>query len=241
MRLFLYYWGHTIFNTLKRMMKTWLAILLVCAVMGGIIGLIIGTALPKNKDEDKKNDSKIESVEGEEGEEGEEASAEDKDADEAASKAPKKEAGYKKALRERGIGRSQVVDLIVSLVFFLQLAINITNSKQAGKIFQPGDVPMLFASPMRPQSVMLFRLAGSFVTWRLGCGLDDRGLRHEPYVRYPGAGDFLYDHFTDGGEKGQHQHMPDGVLRCASRHFCALRKAWQQRCDLVGILVLCEQ
>ena len=161
MRLFLYYWGHTIFNTLKRMMKTWLAILLVCAVMGGIIGLIIGIALPDNKDEDKKNDSKIESVEGEEGEE---ASAEDEDADEAASKAPKKEAGYKKALRERGIGKSQVVDLIVSLVFFLQLAVNITNSKQAGKIFQPGDVPMLFASPMRPQSVMLFRLAGSFVT-----------------------------------------------------------------------------
>ena len=161
MRLFLYYWGHTIFNTLKRMMKTWLAILLVCAVMGGVIGLIIGTALPKNKDKDKKNDSKIESVEGvEEGDE----SSEKSNADEAATKEPKKEAGYKKALRERGISKSQVVDLVVSLVFFLQLAINITNSKQAGKIFHPGDVPMLFASPMRPQSVMMFRLAGSFVT-----------------------------------------------------------------------------
>ena len=37
MRLFLYYWGHTIFNTLKRMMKTWLAILLVCAACFGLM------------------------------------------------------------------------------------------------------------------------------------------------------------------------------------------------------------
>jgi hypothetical protein len=38
------------------------------------------------------------------------------------------------------------------------LATNILNAQNSSKIFLPADVPMLFSSPMRPQSVLMFRL-----------------------------------------------------------------------------------
>ena len=42
MRLFFYYVTHSFLNTLKKLLKTWVAVFLVLAVGGAVIGGVIG-------------------------------------------------------------------------------------------------------------------------------------------------------------------------------------------------------
>ncbi len=136
MRLFLYYTVHSFVNTIKKVMKTWVAIMLVCLIMGGIIGMVISTVLPDEDETGEKVEQTISVVLGEE----------DKDDD------------GQDFLESRGKTKTDMVDLIITAVFFLSLAMNVATSKKSGRIFQPADVPCLFASPLKPQSVLMFRL-----------------------------------------------------------------------------------
>lgn len=69
-----------------------------------------------------------------------------------------KEPGF---LETRGIERDAFVDFLVSLGFLGLVAMNVLNAKNSGKMFKPGDVVMLFSSPLKPQSVLMFRLMSS--------------------------------------------------------------------------------
>lgn len=151
MKLFLYYISHSFVNILKRAMKSWLAIIIVCMVVGIVMGICISLASDSDKEESAEHTATVE-IQGD-------AEAEISGNGDASTAV--KETGVKKALHDRGLSKIEVIDLAVSLAFFVQLAISIMGSKNAGKLFQPGDVPMLFASPLKPQSVMLFRLTGS--------------------------------------------------------------------------------
>ena len=53
MRLFLYYASHSLLNTLKKMMKTWVVVFVIMIAFGGMIGLF-GSMLDKssNKTDD---------------------------------------------------------------------------------------------------------------------------------------------------------------------------------------------
>ena len=61
-------------------------------------------------------------------------------------------------MEKNNLTKEQIVDLAISAVFLLVLATNILNSQNSSRIFLPADVPMLFSSPMKPQSVLMFRL-----------------------------------------------------------------------------------
>ncbi len=129
MRLFAYYAIHSVKNTIKKMFKTWLAIIIVALVVGVIAG-VIASAVSSNKHEETSVEETVEV----------------------------KEPGF---LETRGIERDAFVDFLVSLGFLGLVAMNVLNAKNSGKMFKPGDVVMLFASPLKPQSVLLFRLMGS--------------------------------------------------------------------------------
>jgi predicted PurR-regulated permease PerM len=60
MRLFAYYVFHSVLNTLKKLLKTWVAVFLVLCVAGGLLGCIIGTVISFVEDQ---NEAKVESVE----------------------------------------------------------------------------------------------------------------------------------------------------------------------------------
>ncbi len=153
MRLFFYYTFHTFINTIKKVLKTWVAVMLACLVVGVLIGLGISAISPKSdKDKDKK-DTEVSVVVGEDGE-----TVVSPDGTEETSAKKHKLPSF---LTERGKTANDLVGLIISAVFFLTLAMNISNAKSSGKIFKPADVPMLFASPMKPQSVLMFRLIGT--------------------------------------------------------------------------------
>ena len=131
MRLFLYYALHSFVNQLRKLFKTWVLIfLLACMLIGGLIGL--GAAKLSDAAEQNQEAAQTETLE-EDGEEPAETPDED---------------------------RLALVELIAGAVILGILVYEVLSAdKNGSKIFLPADVNLLFPSPMRPQSVLLFRLA----------------------------------------------------------------------------------
>ena len=148
MRLFAYYVFHSVLNTLKKLLKTWVAVFLVLMVAGGLLGGIIGTVISAIDDQEE---AKTETVEIDDDPEDED------DGEEIFSFT----ADIEKYMDKYGLTPANIVDFCISAVFFLILATNVSNAQNSGKIFLPADVPMMFASPLKPQSVLLFRLTCS--------------------------------------------------------------------------------
>ena len=129
MRLFGYYAWHSFINQLRKLFKTWVLIfLVVCMAIGALIG--VGAAM---LDDAAGGDEEI--VE---------------------SEIIEEEPG---TIEKLGIEPAEIVELVVGgiiLVVFVFQAIS--ADKNGSKIFLPADVNLLFSSPMKPQSVLLFRL-----------------------------------------------------------------------------------
>ena len=134
MRLFLYYGLHSFVNQLRKLLKTWVLIfLLACMVIGGLIGLGVATL----EDAAEQN-----------------AAAE-------AEVLPEEEIELPPEIEELTEPRDVMglVELIAGAVILGVLLYEVLSADRNGsKIFLPADVNLLFSSPMRPQSVLLFRL-----------------------------------------------------------------------------------
>ena len=152
MRLFLYYASHSLLNTLRKVMKTWVAFILIVIVFGGAVGLVTSLFTKNDKSETDPSSSISTVIEDDEEGPGEEISFED------AADGKLAKSKISQMMKKYNITKEQIVDLAISAIFLLILATNILNSQNSSKIFLPADVPMLFASPMRPQSVLMFRL-----------------------------------------------------------------------------------
>ncbi len=143
MRLFAYYALHTFKNALRKLFKTWVAVfLLVCLVLGGLIGL--GAGLLSDL-ADKQNGPAPESPS--------EAVSEvlPEQAEESLSDALGDLAATADTART-----FEAVGALVILVVFL---FNIYTSHSGGsKIFTMADVNLLFSAPLKPQSILLFKL-----------------------------------------------------------------------------------
>ncbi len=144
MRMFLYYAVHSFWNQLRKMFKSWvLAFIAICFVVGIIIGLVAAT-ISKVADKQKEETEVVEMVDGEQEESQEE---------------PTPDSPMTIMLRDE-IGYPSFIELIVGAVVILIFVLAAVNAdKNAGKIFLPADVTLLFPSPLKPQSVMMFRIA----------------------------------------------------------------------------------
>lgn len=141
MRLFLYYITHSVFNTIRKVLKTWVAFMLVVILFGFVVGTVTSAIEKRSKKAEAPETTVEEVVETEE--------------DDEESEGTKK---IKAFMHENDISKAQVVDLAISVIFLMVLAMDVVNAEKSGKIFKPADIPMLFASPLKPQSVLLFRL-----------------------------------------------------------------------------------
>ena len=139
MRLFLYYAVHSFLNQLKKIFKSWAVVfILVCVVFGVIIGLF-AASMSKVAEKQQAEQQVEQQVETEEAE--------------------KPESEFQIMLREE-IGYGSFMELIVAAVFTIILVMAVLGAdKNAGKIFLPADVTLLFSAPLKPQSVMMFRIA----------------------------------------------------------------------------------
>lgn len=130
MRLFGYYVCHTFVNQLRKLFKTWVLIfLVVCMLFGGLIGF--GAAmLDDAAGGDVSEDIETEIL-------------------------PEEEISLEEAI---GISQFSLVELIAGGVILLVFVMQAMGAdKNGSRIFVPADVNLLFASPMKPQSVLMFR------------------------------------------------------------------------------------
>lgn len=139
MRLFFYYAVHSVKNQIKKLLKTWVLILLVvCVALGALIG--VGISLL----EDTVSSD-------------EEGYVEDA-GDDIYEEIPYDEEALvvidAVTSRARGVAELVAGALILAVMVFSVLGAD----KNGSKIFLPADVNLLFAAPLRPQSVLLFRL-----------------------------------------------------------------------------------
>ncbi len=135
MRLFAYYALHTFKNQIKKLFKSWVLIFLLCCLLFGfLIGGVFVT---------------IDSVLGDE-------TADDVEVSEEI------DASQDDIEDELEISDEEIIEigeLVVGGFILLILVLEIFSAdKNGSKIFLPADVNLLFASPMSPQSVLLFRL-----------------------------------------------------------------------------------
>ena len=129
MKLFLYYSLHAFVNQLKKLMKTWVLVLvLVCGLIGGLIGY--GAASLVEVSEETYAEVPEETV-----------------------------PDIIQELPE-GIGAGDITELIAGGVIAGVLLFEIaTAQKNGASLFLPADAALLFPSPMKPQSVLMFRIA----------------------------------------------------------------------------------
>ena len=127
MKLFFYYVTHSAKNALKKLFKTWVLVFFVIIIgggllIGGMIGLLIRNAVPKDP---------APAIETEVPEE---------------------------PLPDEEIPIMDVMELAAGGVVLLFFVFGVWGADKSGAdIFQPADVTLLFSSPMKPQSVLLFR------------------------------------------------------------------------------------
>ncbi len=150
MRLFLYYFSHTLLNTIKKLMKTWVAFIVIIMLFGAMMGFAGSLFKSKDKGTDiDDNGVAVELID---------------DAEEDGADTFTGEWSLSGMMTKYGIKKEQVIDIAISAIFLLLLATNIINAQNSSKIFLPADVPMLFASPLKPQSVLMFRLISTLGT-----------------------------------------------------------------------------
>ncbi len=128
MRLFCYYALHTFKNQLKKLFKTWVLIFLVACFAFGAI-IGMGVATLENFAEgDTPEDTEI----------------------------------VEEVVDDEPINYEEMyafTELLVGGIVLLVLVFEVLGAdKNGSKIFLPADVNLLFSSPLKPQSVLLFRL-----------------------------------------------------------------------------------
>lgn len=135
MRTFLYYAVHTIINTIKKLFKTWLVFFFAVFIIAMVVGLGVGTAISRISDTIEEETATEEQVEEED--------------------TPSE---FELFMQENNLDKAGVTDLIVTGAFFLLITLSMMGADKSGQLFKPADVTLLFPSPMKPQSVLMFRL-----------------------------------------------------------------------------------
>ena len=137
MRMTLYYLCHAVKNQIRKIFRTWVAVfILICLVAGIVIGLAVSAL----------------------------SSLFEKGGDEALAEAVETEEIAEPVENAENTGwdeetRNAVIELITGGVVLVVLVFAVFIADKAGSsIFLMADVNLLFSAPMRPQSVLLFRL-----------------------------------------------------------------------------------
>ncbi len=142
MRLFGYYAFHTVKNQIRKLLKTWVAVfLLVCMVLGMLIGF--GAAMLSDL-ADNGDDPSVS-----------EPSVGDPSEHPPVTQEPMGDEGAEQTVESV----HDLVELIALGVILLVLLLEVLQSDKNGSVvFLGSDVNLLFPSPLKPQSVLLFRL-----------------------------------------------------------------------------------
>ncbi len=137
MKLFFYYATRTVKNQIKKLFKTWVAVFIgICFVFGLLVGVgavFLGELADSQLPEDEPSVEETLPPEDESSE------------DEVIDLSPEE--------------MKELVVAATGAIFLILIAFHIMSADKSGnRIFPMADVNLLFASPLKPQSVLLFRL-----------------------------------------------------------------------------------
>ncbi|MCD7883410.1 MAG: CPBP family glutamic-type intramembrane protease [Lachnospiraceae bacterium] len=152
MRLYGYYALHSFVNQIRKLFKTWVLIfILACALMGGLIGF--GAGMLSEVGEEQTEETSEIAAESDENSFGADGNKND---DETIFEISDEDFVFEINGKD---ATSDLIELIVGgIILAVFLFEMIGADKSFSSIFLPADVNLLFASPMKPQSVLLFRL-----------------------------------------------------------------------------------
>lgn len=153
MRLWGYYAGHTFVNNIKKMFRS-TVLIVILAVVGigvifGLVGGVIGTVIENQESTEISTEDSTEVTSG-----GEEESEDEKSLKDLEEQMSPEE----KALEKAWLEAIAALVLLVVLLWGLY-----SGSKSGTDIFMMADVNFLFTAPMKPQTVLLFRLSFQMV------------------------------------------------------------------------------
>lgn len=142
MRMFFYYATRTFKNQIRKLFRTWVAVfLLICVLGGALFG--IGAAFISSKIEENGNSGTEETLP---------PDAETPGEGTAGGETPGDETPSPETVRA-------ATELITGGIILVILVFSVlTADKSGNSIFLPADVNLLFPAPMKPQSVLMFRL-----------------------------------------------------------------------------------
>ncbi len=151
MKLVVYYAFHSFINQIRKLFRTWFLIyLIVCIGFGAFVGF--GISVLKDRESIGTRQEKV----------GEGNDEYTKDNDDEAYLDSEGEAHNPLNMLKSytGLETGQLVRLIIVLTIMGILLYEIAGSRESGSVlFLPADVNILFSSPLRPQSVLLYRLS----------------------------------------------------------------------------------
>ncbi|MGN0241126.1 MAG: putative ABC exporter domain-containing protein [Candidatus Weimeria sp.] len=137
MKLFGYYAFHSFINQVRKLLKSWVIIfILVCGLGGGLIGVMAGSTAEKIQQNQTRQEL-----------ENPEKSDQEKPTD-----------TIEQMVKSTGLEKQELVCLGMTVAAIIILLYFAGSADKGGKIFLPADVTLLFSSPLRPQSVLIFRL-----------------------------------------------------------------------------------
>lgn len=149
MRLFFYYIFCSVKNQIRKLFRTWvIALLVICLVIGGAIGGLTAFIEDMVADDDAPA--------------GDDAWTDDPGDEDPGNEHPADEddepgGEWTEGMSEEEI--KQVVEAIIAALLLVMVVFETLSAEKSGSnIFQMADVNLLFPSPMRPQSVLLFCL-----------------------------------------------------------------------------------
>lgn len=158
MRVLGYYIGHTFVNILRKLFKTWIMIfLVVCLAFGAIIGLGMGFLMDAIDSADESQNAYESQVDHPQADPSQNP-AQDPAGEPGQAPEAEDEIQVNLSLPE-GVTVPMLVEAGFGALLLLWLLVaSYGADKTMGTIFQPGDIQTLFTSPMKPQSVLMFRL-----------------------------------------------------------------------------------
>lgn len=182
-KMFGYYALHSFVNQIRKIFKSKvLLFVLICAVMGGLIGFGAGTL-----SEMKDNAEAMEEIFTEDEEEGGDIDDLPEEVEEMLPESEEQPVDEE----ERAARGRAIMELAVLAVLLVMFTIQILGAdKHGGQIFLPADVNLLFPSPHRPQTILMFRLVmqmGAMFAATIYLLFQVFNLQRIPGIGVPGA------------------------------------------------------
>lgn len=147
-----YYAFHSFINQIRKLCKTWVFLfILICMLIGGLIGVGVAALTDVAGIEESVEEAYEDQEALTDGENGEENP-------EGGDTLGEPGGPWEEASWDAFDGYALMELVIGGIILAVLLFEAVSADKNGSKIFLPADVNLLFASPMKPQSVLMFRL-----------------------------------------------------------------------------------